>query len=222
MKSPWLIGFAMVAIAELICTATGLRLAAFLTWLVAPLLAVWVWRVRGPKLLVLALISCWVGDVLGNPRLIGVGPIGLYLSIAAFAVADVLLVTLFVRRGALGSRRPRRQAGAVALYLLPASIGFASIWGDLDPTLRVVAAIYLLLIAATATTALLLDTRVGIGAGLLFSSHLLVALEVGRRIDGTATTFRLAVLALYMVGILFIAVGTVNRGARTGEPGRSA
>jgi YhhN-like protein len=214
VRSPWLIGFALVAVAELICTATGLRLAAFLTWLVAPLLAGWVWRARGPKLLVAALISCWAGDVLGNPRLIGVGPIGLYLSIAAFAVADVLLITLFVRRGALRSHRSRRQAGAAALYLVPASIAFASVWGHLDPTLRVVAAIYLLLIAATAATALLLGTRVGIGVGLLFSSHLLVALEVGQRVDGTATIFRVAVLALYMAGILLIAVDLRSIGTR--------
>ncbi|GMA95920.1 hypothetical protein GCM10025881_27440 [Pseudolysinimonas kribbensis] len=37
------------------------------TWLVAPLLAMWVWRARGPKLLILALAMFWAGDVLGNP-----------------------------------------------------------------------------------------------------------------------------------------------------------
>lgn len=216
VRNPWLVGFVLVAVAELVCTALGLRIASFVTWLVAPLLAAWVWRVRGPELLVLTLVLCWAGDVLGNPRLLGIGPIGLYASIAAYAVADVLLITLFVRRGALASRRTAtsRRTGAVALYLVPAAIGLALVWGNLDPALRAVASIYLLLIATTATTALLLDAWVGAGAGLLFSSHLLVALEVGRRLDGTATTYRLVVLALYMLGILLIAVGTVNRDAR--------
>jgi hypothetical protein len=211
-KSPWLIGFGLVALVQLVSIAVHLPFASLITWLIAPPLAVWVWRAGGPRLLVLALVFCWIGDVLGNPRLIGIGRIGLYLSVAAFAVASVLLVVLFVRRG-----RPRRRVGVVALYLVLASVGLASIWSNLDPALRVVASVYLLVIVATATAAFVLDTRVGIGAGLLFGSHLLVALEVGGRLDGTATTFRLAVLALYMLGILLIVVGTVNREVPAGR-----
>lgn len=40
---------------------------------------------------------------------------------------------------------------------------------------------------------------------------------VGGRIDGAETTFRLAVLTLYMLGIFLIALGVVDREART-EP----
>jgi hypothetical protein len=217
VKSPWLIGFGLVALAQLASLALHLPFAGVITWLVAPPLAVWVWRGGGPKLLVVALAFCWIGDLLGNPRLIGIGRVGLYLSVAAFAVASVLLIILFVRRGAPGSRR---RVGVAALYLALASLGLAFIWSNLDPVLRVVAAVYLLLIVVTATTAFVLDTRVGIGAGLLFGSHLLVALEVGGRLNGAETTFRLAVLALYMLGILLIAVGMVNREAPAGPSSR--
>jgi hypothetical protein len=214
VKSPWLVGFGLVAVAQLVFVALHLPFAGIVTWLVAPLLAVWVWCVGGPKLLVLALMFCWAGDVLGNPLQIGI-PIGLYLSVAAFAVAGVLLVILFVRRGAPGFRR--RRAGIVVLYLVPASVVLTFIWSNLNPALRVVASIYLLLLVVTATTAFVLDTWVGIGAGLLFGSHLLVALEVGGLLNGTRTMFRLAVLTLYMLGILLIAVGMVNRDRRAGR-----
>jgi hypothetical protein len=217
LKSPWLIAFGLVVVGQLALLGLGLPLANFVAWLLAPLLAVWVWRARGPKLLVLALMFCWAGDVLGNPALIGVGKIGLFLSVAAFAVANVLLIVLFVRGGgpisqriAIGGRR-RWRAGVAVLYLVPAALGLAFTWSNLDPALRVVAAIYLLLVVATATTAFVVDICAGIGAALLFGSHLLVVLEVGGRIDGTGTMFRLAVLALYMLGILLIAIGMVNR-----------
>jgi len=212
VRSPWLVGFGLVGGAQLASIVLRLPFAGVVTWLVAPPLAVWVWRAGGPGPLVLALTSYWIGDLFGNPRLIGVGPVGLYLSIAAFAVANVLLVILFI--GSASGSRPRRRAGIVVLYLVPAAVVLASVWSNLGLALRVVAAVYLLLIVATATTALLVDTRVGIGAGLLFGSHLLVALEVGGRLDGAATTFRLAVLGLYTAGIALIAVGVVNRGAR--------
>jgi len=221
VKSPWLIGFGLVAVAQLAVVALSLPLAGVVTWLLAPPLAVWVWRVRGPKLLVLALMFFWAGDVLGNPRLIGVGRIGLFLSVAAVAVANVLLIILFVRRGAprsqrtvIGGRR-RWRAGIAVLYLVLAGMGLAFTWSNLDPVLRVVASIYLLLIVVTGTTAFVLDIYAGIGAALLFGSHLLVVLEVGGRINGTGTMYRLAVLALYMLGILLIAIGMVNRELRT-------
>jgi hypothetical protein len=49
-EGSWFIGFALVALAELVCAASGLRLAPFVMWLIAALLAVGV-AVRGAKLL---------------------------------------------------------------------------------------------------------------------------------------------------------------------------
>jgi hypothetical protein len=217
VERPWLVGFGVVAVAQLACVALALPPAAFLTWLLAPPLAVWAWRARGPGLLVLALALCWVGDVLGNPRLIGLGPAALYLGIAAFAAAHALLITVFVRRGGAvspgttTSGRRRRRALVAVPYLVAAALALAAVRGGLDPLLRAVASLYLLLIATTATTAVRLGSRVGVGAGSLFASHLLVALEVGGRLSGSSTAFRLAALSLYVAGLFLITVGVVDR-----------
>lgn len=223
MKTPWLIGFGLAGAAELAFVVSHLSHPADLItlWIVAPLLAIWTWRARGPKLLVLALVFCWVGDVLGNPRAIGIGQGGLLLSVVAYVGANVCLITLFVRDGALIALRKafsgtqRWRVGISSLYLVAAIIGLALAWSSLDPMSRAGAAIYLLLLVGTATTALALDTCTGIGAALFFGSELLIALEVGGRLPGAAAAFRLAVLTLYMLGVLLIAVGVVNRGLRT-------
>ncbi|MCR2799613.1 MULTISPECIES: hypothetical protein [unclassified Microbacterium] len=221
LKSPWLIGFGLVAVAQLASVALGLPLSGFVTWLLAPLLAVWVWGEQGPKLLVLVLMFFCAGDILGNPAMIGVGRIGLFLSVAAFAVANVLLIILLVSTRARPTKPTpiggslRWRGGVAVLFLIPAAMGLALTWGNLSPVLRLVGSLYLLLLVVTATTAFVVDICTGLGAALLFSSHLLVVLEVGGRIDGTGTVFRLAVLALYTLGILLIAAGIVNQGLRT-------
>lgn len=67
----------------------------------------------------------------------------------------------------------------------------------------------------TATTALALDISAAVGVALFFGSGLLAALELGGRLQGAATSFRLAVLTLYTLGILLIAIGVLNRRLRT-------
>ena len=219
MKSLWLVAFGLVAVAQLALVAFKLpsQFAFISTWLVAPVLAVWVWRVRGPGLLVGALLLCWAGDVLGNPRLIGIGSYGLFLSVAAFAAANVVLSVLFVRSGALGFTRSspggsRRWRAAIAVpFLVVSAAALAVAWSNLGSTFRVFGAGYLLLLVVTSTIALMLDTWAGVGAALLFASHLLVMLEVGGRVDGTATLFRLAFWVLYMLALLLIAIRMVDR-----------
>jgi hypothetical protein len=87
-------------------------------------------------------------------------------------------------------------------------------WSSFEPALRIAAGIYLLLLVGTAATAMAVDTCAGIGAGLFFASELLIALAVAGRVAPTATTHRLEVLVLYMLGILLIAVGVVRRELR--------
>lgn len=221
LRSWWLIGFGLVAVAQLAFVAFHVSVAAlFAMWMLAPLLAAWVWRVDGPKLLVLALVFCWVGDVVGNPRQIGIGHGGLLLSVASFAVANVFLITLFVQRGALTALRAaiggvqRWRAGLALLYVLGAVAGLVVTWSSLEPALRTAAGIYLLLLVGTAATAIAVDTFAGIGAGLFFASELLIALAIAGRVSATATTHRLEVLVLYMLGILLIAVGVVRHKRR--------
>ncbi|REF38051.1 lysoplasmalogenase family protein [Thermasporomyces composti] len=215
----WLVAYGLVMLAQLALIVFGLppQFAFVSTWLVAAVLAVWVWRARGPGLLVGALLLCWVGDVLGNPRLIGIGPYGLFLSVAAFAAANVVLGILFVRSGALGFMRSsadggrRWQAAIGVLYLVVSAVALAVTWSNLDPALRLLGLVYLMLLVVTATTALMLDTWTGVGAMLFFASHLMVVLEVGGRVDGTATLFRLSFWVLYMLGLLLIAIRMVER-----------
>jgi hypothetical protein len=219
-KSHWLIAFAVVGVAELALVALRQPAAIIATWLLAPVLAVWVWRARGPNLLILAVACCWVGDVLGNPRSIGIGPVGLYVAVAFYALADVLFIIVFLRgalRGAVAGRQHRLDQGGRwrasigVVYLVAAALGLALTWGALAPPLRVVAGLYLLLLAVMATTALVLSVWAGVGAALLFATQFLAVLEIGGRLDGTATSFRLPVLALYIVGIVLIAIGVVGR-----------
>jgi len=215
-KSAWLFVYVLILLAQLISVALHLsRVGTVATWLLAPLLSVWVWRTRGPKLLVLVFVLFWVGDVLGNPRLLGIDPSGLFLSVAAFAVANVILLALYFRRGTLiewrtilGGRQ-RWRGGVAVLCLLTVALGLALAWSSLNLVLRLAASIYLLLLLFTLTAALAVDIRAGVGSVLLLISHLLVVLEVAGRLLGTATLFRLPVLALYGFGILLIAVGVV-------------
>lgn len=237
VKSLWLIGFGLVATAQLVFVIGRVanEAAVIATWILAPVLAIWVWRTRGPKLLVLALLLCGARDVLGNPRAIGMGQGGLVLSVAAYVGANVCLIILFVREGALTALRKaldgtrRWRVGISSLYLVAAIIGLALAWSSLAPMLRVIVAIYLLLLAGIATTALALDISAGVGAALLFGSGLLAELEVAGRLQGAAMSFRLAVLTLYMLGILLIAIGVLNPRVRTRreahdgiEPGQRA
>lgn len=217
-KQAWLVAYVLVAVAELVFIAAhaSSRAALVATWVLAPLLAIWVWKSHGPKLLVLALGVCWLGDVLGNPRAIGIGQVGVVPSAAAFAAAGVFLVVLFIRRGVLGTFRgssdTRRgwRAGAAAVYLAAAIIGVLFAWSGLSIVLRIAVSIYLLLFAALATSAASAGIVTAIGTALFFGSEILAALEVAGRLHGAAMAFRLTFNTLYLLGILLIAVGTVT------------
>ena len=217
-KSAWLFVYGLILLAQLISVALHLSRVGTVatTWLLAPLLSIWVWRARGPKLLVLVFVLFWVGDVLGNPRLLGIGPNGLFLSVVAFAAANVILLALYLQRNTLiewqtilGGRQRWWAGGVVVLCLIAVALGLALAWSSLNLVLRLAASIYLLLLLFNLTAALAVDIRAGVGSALLLISHLLVVLEVAGRLLGTATLFRLPVLALYGFGILLIAVGVV-------------
>lgn len=219
-KQAWLAAFVLVAVIELVFIAMHIFPSVVLvaTWVLMPLLAIWVWQSRGPSLLVLALVFCWLGDMLGNPLAIGIGQIGVVGSAAAFAVAGIFLFVLFIRRGAFdalrGSAGTRRGwlVGAAAVYLAAAIICVLFVWSGFVIEFRIFVLIYLLLFAALAIFALSAGIVTAIGAAMFFGTEILAALEVAGRLHGAATAYRLTFNTLYLLGILLIAVGIVLLG----------
>jgi hypothetical protein len=217
-RSPWLIGFGLVAVAQLIFVVFPVSSVADLiaVSILAPMLAAWVWRMRGPKLLVIALVLCAVGDALGNPRRIGLGPSGLLLSVAAYVAAQACLLALFLRSGALAALRAsigghqRWRSVIVGLYLVGAAVVLSLVWGGLGADFRIAAAIYLALLVGTAATSLALDTWAGVGAALFAGSVVLVAAGMVGWVDSTGMGHRLMIRLMYQVGLVLLAVAAVN------------
>ncbi|KQX73746.1 lysoplasmalogenase [Aeromicrobium sp. Root472D3] len=208
VRSPWLVAFGLVAVVHLALNAAGTTpLDSISKCLLAPLLAVWVARQGGPRLLVVALALCFLGDLfLEIDDLFVVG-------MAAFAGAHVAFVTLFVRRGALDRLRRRPQA-AVA-YAVVAVAMVAWCWGGLEPALKPAIPVYAALLVGTATVSLAVDVRAGVGGALFLVSDGIIALSQAGRIDADATATGLAIMTLYIAAILLLATGVVRRDART-------
>ncbi|GMA95919.1 hypothetical protein GCM10025881_27430 [Pseudolysinimonas kribbensis] len=100
--------------------------------------------------------------------------------------------------------------GLGALILAAAATALAISWSDLAPALRAFGVAYLLIVVVVATTAFVADLWAGLGATLLSASQLLVVLEIGGRIDGTTSAFRLAYWVLYLLGLFTIAMRVVR------------
>jgi uncharacterized membrane protein YhhN len=217
VKSPWIIAFAAVAVVHLVLVSLGVAPWDTVTkCLLAPLLAMWAWRLGGPRLLVAGLVFCFFGDLFMDLD-------GTFLfGMAAFALAHLSFITLFVHRGAFDALRAsaagteRWRVGLVVLYLLSAVAVIAWAWGGFDdPVVRSAVPVYALLLVGTASTSIALDVRAGVGAALFVVSDMLIALGAAGRMDPGATWHRLAVMALYLFGIFLITAGVLNRELRS-------
>lgn len=215
VKSPWIIAFGVVAVLHLLFVGVGAAPADTITkCLLAPLLAAWAWQLGGPKLLLVALAFCFLGDLFMD--------LDRFLwGMAAFALAHVCFITLFGQRGALNAIRAsfggqdRWRAAFVVAYALAAVLVIAWAWGGFDPAMRTAVPVYATLLVGTAATAMALDVRAGVGAALFVVSDMLIALGAAGRIDPDATSNHLAVMGLYIFGILLITGGVLNRELRT-------
>jgi len=217
VKSPWIIAFGVMAVVHLMLVSLGVAPWDTVTkCLLAPLLAMWAWRLGGPRLLVTGLVFCFFGDLFMDLD-------GTFLfGMAAFALAHLSFITLFVQRGAVdalrasAAGRQRWRAGLVVLYLLAAAGVIAWAWGGFDdPVVRAAVPVYALLLVGTASTAMALDVRAGIGAALFVVSDMLIALGAAGRMNAEDTWHQLAVMTLYLLGIFLIAAGVLNRELRT-------
>lgn len=203
VRSPWLVAFGVVAVVHLVLN--GLDTAPYDSiskCLLAPLLAGWVATSGGPRLLVVALVLCFAGDLfLEVDDLFVVG-------MAAFAVAHMAFITLFVRRGAVAEVRTR-PALAVA-YVVVAVGMVAWCWGGLEPALKPAIPVYAALLVGTAVTSAAVDVRTGAGGALFLVSDGIIALSEAGRIDPDATATGLAIMALYLAAIWLLATGVVR------------
>lgn len=203
VKSPWLIGFGIVAVVHLILNGADVSPWDSITKvLIAPLLAAWVIEQGGPRLLVAALGFCFLGDLfLEIDDLFIVG-------MAAFAAAHVCFIWFFVQRGAI--EQLRRKPWILVIYVLAGIALIAWCWGGLDDGLKAPIPIYAALLIGTASTSLAMDVRAGVGGALFLISDGIIALGEAGRIDDT-TGRGLAIMATYILAIFFLTTGILDR-----------
>jgi uncharacterized membrane protein YhhN len=212
VKSPWLIAFGAVSLVHLVLNGSGATPWDSITkCLLAPLLVVWVVAQHGPRLLVVALVFCFLGDLfleLDDLFIVGM---------AAFAAAHIAFITLFVQRGAL--ERLRARPIVVVAYVVVAIGMVAWCWGGLEAGLKAPIPVYAALLVGTAATSLATDVRAGIGAALFLVSDGIIALSEAGRIDKDATLTGLAIMTLYLLAIFLLATSIVQRIPQTRTAG---
>lgn len=203
VRSPWLVAFAVVATVHLVLNgADAAPWDSITKCLLAPLLAGWVATSGGPRLLVVALALCFLGDLLLEVDDLFV------VGMAAFAGAHLAFMTVLVRRGALGRIRAR-PALAIG-YGLVAVAMVAWCWSGLEPTLKPAIPVYAALLVGTAATSAAVDVRAGVGGALFLVSDGIIALSEAGRVDPGAATTGLAIMALYLLAIWLLATGIMR------------
>lgn len=196
IRTPWPLVFSIMAIIHLVLNAAGQPPWDSITkCLLAPLLAVWVLRVRGPRILALALVLCFFGDLF-----LAFSHAWFVPGMTAFALAHLAFIAYFVSRGAVTAMR--RWWPAAVVYTLVAVAMVWWLWNGLDSDLRVPVTVYAILLATTATTSLSIDRFAGFGALLFLISDAFIALgEAGYSRPEPAGVW---IMALYLLGIYYL------------------
>ncbi|MCX4909839.1 lysoplasmalogenase [Streptomyces sp. NBC_00878] len=196
MKSPHarvpLVAFGLAAVGDLVSLAAGYETGhAAAKPLLMPLLAAYARACGAPRLLVVALLFGWGGDVL---LLFDAEPAFL-AGMASFAAGHVCYLLLFGRTTALfgktsglfgktsapfGKHPPRARATwlTAAAYALALVATVALLWPGLPADLRVPVAGYSLLLTAMAYGATRLGLLAGVGGALFMLSDTLIATGV--------------------------------------------
>jgi uncharacterized membrane protein YhhN len=198
-------GYWAIATAHLVSLETG---PSWLEWvtkaLLIPTLAVWAWKQRAPRLIIVGLLFSAAGDI--TLQAANGGQTLFLLGMGFFAAAHVCYVTYFVRSGALATLR--RRWWIPAAYLVIWLVLVVVLWPDLG-ALQIPVAAYSLLLIATAITSAGVGLRTGLGGALfLVSDALLGAGKAG--IDLFPHT-DLAIMATYIGAQYLIASGAIAR-----------
>ncbi|MFI5660258.1 lysoplasmalogenase [Streptomyces sp. NPDC051684] len=135
--------------------------------LLMPLLAAYVIACRGPRLLCVALLFGWCGDVL----LLFDQDLVFLAGMGAFAVGHVCYLVLFKRHGTVRAR------GALlgAAYGVALVVTVVALWPDLPPDMRGPVAAYSVLLTCMAFASSRLGAAAGVGGALFLLSDSLIA-----------------------------------------------
>ncbi|SOD67159.1 Uncharacterized membrane protein YhhN [Streptomyces zhaozhouensis] len=163
----WRGAFLTVAAVDLVSLLLGFDAGHLVAKpLLMPLLAAYAAAAGAPKVLVVAVLFGWGGDVF----LLVDADAAFLAGMGSFAVGHVCYLALFGRRRAsvpLGLGYAVVLVGAVAL-----------LWPDLPAELRIPVAGYSLLLAAMAYRASALGVRAGVGGALFLVSDTLIATDI--------------------------------------------
>jgi uncharacterized membrane protein YhhN len=173
-----LAAFALTAAVDLIALAVGSDTGhALAKPLLMPLLAAHAQLRGAPRLLTVALLLGWAGDVL---LLSGADPAFL-AGMASFAAGHVCYLALFRRYGGTVNGTPRARAASGRLagaYALALAGTLAALWPGLPTELRIPVAGYSLLLTSMAYRATALGLLAGTGGALFLLSDSLIATGV--------------------------------------------
>lgn len=202
--SPWVWAFAAVTTVHLVLLGLDLSPWDSVTkCLLAPVLIGWTLSAHGPRLLVVFLTFCLLGDLFLEID-------GWFVpGMAAFAVAHVALVTHLVRLGAAG--RLRAAPWLAIGYVLAGALLVGWIWTDLPADLLVPVPFYAALLVATAATSAAVDRVAGAGGLAFLVSDAIIILGVTEQIPPDAAATRLSIMVLYSAAIALITAGLLRQ-----------
>jgi uncharacterized membrane protein YhhN len=181
-----------------------------------PLLAAHAHLRGAPRLLLVALLLGWGGDVL----LLSDADPAFLAGMASFAAGHVCYLVLFrtydaedrVHNGAPRARAARNRNRLAGAYVLALAVTLAALWPGLPAELRVPVAGYSLLLTAMAYRATALGLLAGTGGALFLLSDSLIAIGVADLPQLPAPDFW--IMITYVAAQWSLAEG-VLRGART-------
>ncbi|MFE7479689.1 lysoplasmalogenase [Streptomyces sp. NPDC057552] len=208
---PLLLAFLLAAAVDLAGLLAGLDTVHLVAKpLLMPLLAGYAAVRGGPRLLVVALLFGWGGDVF----LLADNDLAFLLGMGSFALGHVCYLTLFGRdrdRGRDGGRARASLVTAIG-YVLVLAVFLVLIWSDLPAELRVPVAGYSVLLTAMAWRAGVLGRYAAAGGALFLLSDALIATGIAEWPRLPAPDFW--VMLTYIAAQLLLALGALGAGAR--------
>ncbi|WP_330291974.1 lysoplasmalogenase [Streptomyces sp. NBC_00576] len=173
-----LAAFALTAAVDLIALVVGSDTGhALAKPLLMPLLAAHIHLCGAPRLLPVALLLGWAGDVL----LLSDADPAFLAGMASFAAGHVCYLVVFRRYGGTVNGTPRARAASGRLagaYALALAVTLAALWPGLPTELRIPVAGYSLLLTSMAYRATALGLLAGTGGALFLLSDTLIATGV--------------------------------------------